>query len=170
MKRQINGVGGTGVLLLIAAAAVLPGVAEADGPQRFELTHPLYLEECGSCHVAYPPQLLPMPSWRALMGGLASHFGVNASLDPASVAAITDYLWAHAGRSERSAAAAPLRISETRWFRHEHREGQEGIPRGAFASEAIGSAANCGACHRGAAEGDYREERIRIPSLARRAD
>ena len=40
--------------------------------------NPLYQEECGSCHMAYPPGLLPGRSWEKLMTGLADHFGENA--------------------------------------------------------------------------------------------
>ena len=31
---------------------------------------PLYKEECGSCHIAYPAVLLPPGSWQKLMVGL----------------------------------------------------------------------------------------------------
>ncbi|HPQ24397.1 MAG TPA: cytochrome C, partial [Gammaproteobacteria bacterium] len=49
-----------------------PGVAPVDNP--------LYLQECGSCHFAYQPGLLPARSWNNLMGGLENHFGENAEL------------------------------------------------------------------------------------------
>ena len=63
------------------------------------------------------------------------------------------------GRSGRRAGAQPPRITETAWFRHEHDE----VPEAAWKRPAIGSAANCAACHRAAAQGDYRERNIRIP-------
>ncbi|MDP1920915.1 MAG: CxxxxCH/CxxCH domain-containing protein, partial [Myxococcales bacterium] len=37
-----------------------------------------YETECGSCHLAFPPNLLPAPSWKSVMGGLTDHFGQNA--------------------------------------------------------------------------------------------
>ena len=77
---------------LVAAA----GVAMADddersfrgrGPEVAPVSDALYAQECGSCHMAYPPGLLPGRSWQRLMGNLADHFGDNAEL-PGEDAAI----------------------------------------------------------------------------------
>ena len=45
-----------------------------------------YQAECGSCHVPYPPRLLPGSSWRQIVARLDRHFGADASLimDPAT--------------------------------------------------------------------------------------
>jgi hypothetical protein len=107
---------------------------------------PLYAAECGSCHVPYPPQLLPADSWRALMGRLDRHFGSDASLDAKLQADIGRYLAAHAGRRAAPAGAEP-RITATRWFRKEHRNE---IP-------ARNNPADCGACHPGAGKGIYED-------------
>ena len=53
------------------ALAVLLGVgAAAAGEHRFTASDPVWKAECGSCHVAYPPQLLPAQSWRKIMARL----------------------------------------------------------------------------------------------------
>ena len=57
--------------------------------------------ECGACHVAYPPQLLPPSSWKAVMAGLDRHFGTDASLDAATATEITAFLEKNAGRERR---------------------------------------------------------------------
>ena len=44
-----------------------------------------YVQECASCHVAYPPGMLPAASWARLMSGLGQHFGTDASFDPQEV-------------------------------------------------------------------------------------
>jgi hypothetical protein len=36
---------------------------------------------CGSCHMAFPPQMLPARSWTAIMDGLDKHLGENVVLD-----------------------------------------------------------------------------------------
>ena len=54
-------------------------------------------EECASCHMAYPPQMLDANSWRAVMNGLSPHFGSDASIDEKRRIAITDFLVAHSG-------------------------------------------------------------------------
>ena len=61
-----------------------PGVAPVTNPQ--------YIDECGSCHMAYQPGLLPARSWQKIMGGLADHFGDNAELDPDVLVGLTAYL------------------------------------------------------------------------------
>ena len=50
-------------IALLLALAALPAAAD---DVRLPAS-PTYRAECGSCHVPYPPQLLPAESWRALM-------------------------------------------------------------------------------------------------------
>jgi hypothetical protein len=116
--------------------------------------------ECGSCHIAYPPQLLPAQSWQRVMSQLDKHFGTDASVDPAIAAEIGAYLERYAG-SGRRAQVVPdsLRITETAWFVHEHDE----VPQAAWKHPAVKSAANCAACHTSAQQGDFRKRKIRIP-------
>jgi Dihaem cytochrome c len=106
-----------------------------------------YRSECGSCHVAYPPKLLPAESWRQLMGRLERHFGSDASLDAKTQAEIERFLAANAGRRGPPPGAEP-RITQTRWFLKEHR-GE--IPPGK-------SPANCIACHAGAEKGNFDDD------------
>jgi len=164
---------GLGALLAAALATAVLGVARADDDEeesgrRGIAMDPTYSEECGACHVAFPPGLLSRQSWQAVMGGLTEHFGTDASLDAATAARIDAYLQASAGRREtRGADGRPLlRITETGWFRREHRPGEHGMTRTVFDSTEVGSAANCQACHRGAAEGRYGEREIRLPRIA----
>lgn len=143
---------------LLAAMAVPFALA---GETRLAVRNPAYQQECSACHVAYPPQLLSAASWRAVMGGLDKHFGSDASLDPASQTEILRYLEANAGRRDTSAGGKPqLRISETRWFVHEH---SEELPRDIWKNPAVKSPANCMACHTAADKGDYSERTLRLP-------
>lgn len=143
---------------LLAMAACLPAHAEG---HRYAVNNPAYQAECSACHVAYPPQLLSAASWRAVMGGLDKHFGSDASLDSAAHAEILRYLEAGAGRRDTSVAGKPqLRISETRWFVHEH---SEELPRDIWKHPAVKTAANCAACHTAAEKGDYTERTLRLP-------
>ncbi|MDH5525696.1 MAG: diheme cytochrome c [Nitrospirota bacterium] len=144
------------------------------------VTNPLYAEECGACHFAYQPGLLPEKSWRNLMGGLADHFGDNAELPPGDQAEITAYLAENAAdrvdnkrsaRIMRSLAKkgidAPQRISDIPFIRHEHNE----IPRRKLADNPeVKTIANCNACHTRAAEGYYNEHDVVIPGFGRKRD
>ena len=142
---------------LFGGIALIAHEAMADG-HRYRADNARWKAECGSCHLAYPPQLLPAPAWRSIMAGLDNHFGTDASLDPAAAAEIGTFLQNNAGSGPR-AGAQPLRITETAWFRHEHDE----VHRAAWQRPSINGAANCTACHRTAEQGDFRERNIRIP-------
>ena len=116
--------------------------------------------ECGSCHVAFPPRLLPAESWRAVMSGLDKHFGSDASLDPAAAKEIGAFLQKNAGSNRHTSSGKPvLRITETRWFVREHDE----VSDRTWKNPKVKSAANCAACHTEAESGNYSEHGIRIP-------
>jgi hypothetical protein len=134
----------------------------------------LYQEECGVCHFAYQPGLLPAASWDRLMNGLEDHFGENAELDADTGAQLRAYLVANAadrvnsGRSPGIANSlrgdAPLRITETLYFKRQHDE----IPaRAVVDNPEIGSFSRCDACHTGAVNGSYDEHTVRIPGQGR---
>jgi hypothetical protein len=165
MKTQTTG-GAFAALTLIVLASIGATSAFADDDHiRAAISHPAYSNECGSCHIAFPPGLLAADSWRALMTGLDKHFGSDASLDVATTREIETFLTANASpRKTLSANGQPLiRITETSWFLKEHREGHEGLCARIFQSGAAKSAANCSACHREAIDGDYSERNIRVP-------
>jgi hypothetical protein len=106
---------------------------------------PTYAKECGACHLAYPPSLLPAASWRKVMSGLDRHFGQNAELDEATRSRLERWLVDQAGTAR--GGEAPLRISEASWFRREHRGASARVGKGRPAA----SFADCAACHSGAA-------------------
>ncbi|MGD2137388.1 MAG: diheme cytochrome c [Gammaproteobacteria bacterium] len=134
----------------------------------------LYQEECGACHFAYQPGLLPAASWQRLMDGLDDHFGDNAEVAADRGAQLRSYLVTNAadrvntGRSPRIAnslrGAAPLRITETAYFRRQH---DEIPPRAVADNPELGSFSRCEACHAGAADGSYDEHAVRIPGWGR---
>jgi hypothetical protein len=135
----------------------------------------LYKTECGDCHLAYPPSLLPAESWKGIMGSLADHFGDNAELDPATAEPIARFLadnaagkasGKYAERAWRATLgqAPPLRISQTDYFRGQHHE----IPAKMVTDNPdVGSFSRCEACHGGAERGDFSEREVRIPGVGR---
>lgn len=130
----------------------------------------MYREECGACHVAYPPGLLPSASWRAIMNGLDDHFGENAELPADMTARLAGFLGDNASdRGDRLKNArllrdvktqAPLRITELPYFKQEHDE----IPRRMVEDNPdVTSFSNCDACHQDAARGRFDEDTASIP-------
>jgi hypothetical protein len=146
--------------LSLAFAAAFPALASA-GAHRYGNDHAAYRAECGTCHIAYPPALLGAEDWRGVMNGLERHFGTDASIANATRAELAAYLEAGAGRRR---SAADGRISQSSWFRKEHRE----VAAATWSSTAVKSAANCEACHRRAADGDFDERSLHVPGEGRR--
>ncbi|MCK9379996.1 MAG: diheme cytochrome c [Sulfuritalea sp.] len=139
-------------LFALLAALALP--AQADSYRLPK--NAVFEEECSSCHIAFPPQMLHADSWRAMMGDLSRHFGSDASIDEKHRVAITDFLVANAGGRKtgdtRDAQGKPLlRITETARFAKKHRE----ISAATWKRPSIKSPANCAACHPLAAAGEY---------------
>ena len=131
-----------------------------------------YSQECGSCHMAYPPGLLPPQAWAQIMTpeALANHYGDDASLSEELRTEISTFLGANAanvalqmapsGASNAGAAASLPRITESVDFKREHDE----IPaRLVTGNPEVKSFSQCNACHRKAAEGNYDERWIDIP-------
>jgi hypothetical protein len=147
-----------GTLLGATAAPV----AWADGGRLMPPTVPAaYTQECASCHTAYPPGLLPAASWRRVMGGLARHYGTDASLDPATVQQLSNWLQAHAGTGRRGSEEPPQdRITRSAWFQREHRK----VDAAVWTHASVKSAANCAACHTGADRGLYDEHQLQFPA------
>jgi hypothetical protein len=148
--------------LLAAALSVPPAVADDDhhGARRAVPLLPAYRDECGSCHLAYPPGMLPASAWHRQMDRLAKHYGSDASLDETTHKAIADWLAANAGDERRSRGAPPEdRITRTAWFVHEHDE----VPAATWKRASVKSASQCNACHRQADQGDFDEDAVRIP-------
>ena len=137
-----------------------------------------YRDECGSCHFAYQPGLLPEKSWRKMMENLDDHFGDNAELNAEMQKYILDYLLFNSAdksdykRSTRIVGSlrtseVPLRISDTVYFIRKHDE----IPaRYVEGNKGVGSYSNCDACHTRAETGSYNEHEVKIPGVGRWED
>ncbi len=119
-----------------------------------------FQQECSTCHIAYSPGLLPAESWRKIMAGLDKHFGSDASLEAGDNKEITAFLVNHAS-NRWNAPTAPMRISETAWFRRKHDDRE--IDPGVWKNPQVKSPANCAACHPRTDRGDFNERDIRIP-------
>lgn len=133
-----------------------------------------YQDECGSCHFAYQPGLLPAKSWEKLLTAeaLHDHFGEVADLDKDTLQAIRDYALANAAdksyyKLARKIAAvtegteAPLRITEVRFIKRKHHDIPEKMIKG---NKDVKSLSYCNACHTKAEQGIYKEDTVSIPN------
>jgi hypothetical protein len=172
----------------LLAAALLANSAYARAEEEFldwlltfqrqknikPVTDKLYQEECGACHFAYQPGLLPAKSWDALLNAnaLRKHFGVNAELDKDTLRVIHDYAVDNAAdkswykRSRKIAVAteegpAPLRITELRYISLKHHKIPEKMIKG---NKGVKSLSFCDKCHTQAAQGVYDADTVNIPN------
>lgn len=150
---------------LIATFAIVfignTALADDDNRARTPLL-PKYQQECGACHVAYPPGLLPAASWPRIMNHLQRHYGTDASVDPATLKALSVWLNANAGTYKRVREDPPEdRITRSAWFVRKHNERE--VAPATWKLAAVKTAANCAACHTQAEKGSFSEREIRIP-------
>jgi hypothetical protein len=153
----------TWVTQSLAATKIFPPIANAG-----------YQKECGSCHMAYPPEFLPARSWNRVLGSLQDHFGDSAQLDAATQQRIHDYLVANAAdkaQNEHSfaimhslnASEAPLRITATPYIAGIHAAVLDpvwgGNPRPKTLTE-------CSVCHLRAQVGDYTMRKFTVTDEA----
>jgi len=139
------------------------------------VTDELYLKECGSCHFAFQPGLLPERSWKKMMNNLADHFGSDATLEPEDHKALSKYLTDNAADNAREYKrsikivksiandSTPDKITDVPYFVREHKR----IPKKVIMQEEIKTLSNCTACHTTASKGVYGERAIKIPNYDR---
>ncbi len=170
----------TGLLLISGTALAEENLWEALlSPFRQKEVNPVnnkpYKEECGSCHFAYQPGLLPTKSWEKLLTekALADHFGENAELDKDTLQIIYDYAIANAAdksyykRARKIAIAtegidAPLRITEVRYIKRKHHDIPAKMIKG---NKDVKSLSYCDACHTQANKGVFDEDTVKIPNF-----
>lgn len=165
--------------ILLATALTVPVVFSDD--DRHELRQrslgvapvvlDAYKNECSSCHMAYPPGLLPARSWQKIMTSLESHFGDNAELEGEDLKIISDFLINNSAdksdyrRSRKIMRSintndSPIRISDLPYIKREHHE----IPDKMIKfNPRVNSLGNCIACHVDAEKGLFNEHNVSIP-------
>lgn len=105
----------------------------------------LYVQRCGSCHLAIPPQTLPTDTWRVLVQDV-NHYGVQLQpLPRLDLNLIWPYLRTYS-RPIRPGETVPYRLGQSRFFRALHPKVELSQPIG------LGS---CQSCHPAAAQLDY---------------
>jgi len=129
------------VMLIVAVAAAwvyFRGYATAESGQPYLpfsqaalVQSEAWDKECGGCHLAYHPSVLPAPAWRALLDEQHAHFGEDLGLEESTVDALRAYMRpqsaeAHATPlawkidSTTRADATPRRVTETDYWKKRH--------------------------------------------------
>lgn len=158
----------------IAASAVIAMAAAvgATADDRFpSISNETVRSECGDCHIAYPPQMLPQRSWRKLMGTLPKHFDEELGLDDETKQQVLRYLLDNAADESEAKAArkflrglgsgdTPIRITDTPRWKDKHHE----LPESVWSDSRVATKGDCSVCHTEAARGLYDDDDgLRIP-------
>lgn len=152
----------------VAAAGKAPPVAFV-GPKLADNAQ--WREECGSCHLAFHPSLLPSRSWVRIMTEQKQHFGSDLGLDAATSTAVLSFMTGSAAERHQTepatkidlslkAEVTPLRITETPYWVKKHRD----ITQADWGSSLVKSKSNCAACHLDAEAGTFEDAAMRIPA------
>jgi len=134
-----------------------------------------YLKECGACHFAYLPGMLPARSWQKLLA-TTDHFGEALALDPAVAAQLSAYLMANAAdHSDYRGSEAilyrlgndvtPLRITNLPVMRQRHYIVSNLLHVNPKAG--VKKLTNCNDCHEKAAAGSFAYREIVVPGISK---
>jgi hypothetical protein len=147
-------------------------IANANVKQNYALLNSDFSKECGSCHIAFPPYLLPANSWDLMMGDLTNHFGDDASLDEPTTHSILAFLKKNSAENSTHQASlkilkslkdknSTIAITKTPYWIKKHKELEQDI----FASNEVKSKANCQACHQEIQNGLIENDLIKVPKI-----
>ena len=147
-------------------------VASSYVKQDYAALHQDFADECGSCHITYPPYLLPKASWTAMMKGLDNHFGDDASLDKTTNQSILAFLLKNSAENSTQKSSyyiaqslqgdsSTIAITKTPYWKHKHHD----INKEVFASNEVKSRANCKACHKDIQNGLLEHDLIKVPDI-----
>ncbi|WP_457747764.1 cytochrome b/b6 domain-containing protein [Sulfurimonas sp.] len=144
-------------------------LADTNEKINYNQEHPLFAQECSSCHILYPPFLLPESSWNTMMDDLENHFGDDASLDKADVLSIRNYLLSHSANNSTKEAAfyilqslennSTIAITKTPYWIKRHKN----IDKNIFHTKKVLKKSNCKACHKNFEQGLLNDSDIEIP-------
>jgi hypothetical protein len=165
---------------ILLAATRAAAIDDGFDPARYEkggfapASDATYRNECGSCHFAYLPGMLPARSWKAVVEGSANHFGESLSLPAATAQAIERYLVEHAAdRSDYRGSklmlsrladdATPVRITALPLMRLRHVVIRKLQSDGRVEAKL----ANCDSCHEKAATGSFAYSQIVVPGVTK---
>jgi hypothetical protein len=127
-----------------------------------------YRECAGSCHVAFPLQVLSADHWQKIMANLDEHYGDKAVITDKANREITNFVARNADTNGYSSRAdspnRPLpKLTKSSWFAHAHHT----ITNTLYSSPRVRSSSNCGACHTQAGQGSFLASEVRLPGDSR---
>ena len=139
-----------------------------DGPSLPD--NSLWREECGACHLAFHPSLLPARSWKVLMQEQASHFSEDLYLEQKTVQQIEAFLVENAAEQGLTEAAWKInrsipqseilrRITQAPYWIRKHQQISEAV----WQHPKVNGKFDCAACHIDAEAGTFEDAAMHLP-------
>ena len=130
----------------------------------------LWRQECGDCHFAFHPTLLPERSWRKVFEQQHEHFGDDLDLSEDTLKELLAFHLKYPAESNLTEPArkilfytpeneTPIRVTETHYWVKKH----EDVNPKYWKHKKVKSKANCRACHLDAERGTYEDSDMRLP-------
>ena len=128
--------------------------------------------ECGDCHMAFHPTLLPARSWQLMLENQNDHFEEDLDYEEEMIVELLGFAVKNAAESKQTEAAfkinktepessSPQRITGTVYWKQKH----DDIEGKYWKSEMVEAKNNCGACHLDAETGWFEDSNMRLPKL-----
>ncbi|WP_228055880.1 diheme cytochrome c [Lusitaniella coriacea] len=140
-------IAGSGIAFAMGKSPVSRAKSVDFVPEKFQLAQELYLENCGSCHIAIPPAVFPTQTWQQILENPEEHYSV--SLKPIigpELLIMWDYIKIFS-RALNEEEETPFRFLGSRYFKALH-------PRVDFPESVVHT--TCASCHPGAREFNFR--------------
>jgi hypothetical protein len=95
-------------------------IAIDDVPERYQNGLKLYRETCSGCHIAVPPEVLPMETWQTLLENPDDHYGTSVTgIIRLTQLLMWDYLRTYS-RPLNKDEPVPYYIERSRYFKALH--------------------------------------------------
>ncbi len=133
---------------LLAQVSAIEDTATVDRiPDRYQLGQQLYLENCATCHIGLPPQVLPTETWRRLLQD-PQHYGQTLKLlvDPPRLL-VWNYLQTFS-RPQTKEEELAYRVASSRYFKALHPKVKMSQP---------ANISSCVTCHPGVSQYNFRK-------------
>lgn len=140
------------LLFLIALVSVICGwqlemAIAQNQDNNFQISRELYLENCASCHIPIPAEVLPTETWQQILENPQKHYGESL---PRMISINTRLIWNYLRTFSRPLLlneTKPQYVTNSRYFRALHP--QVDLPQPVTHQ-------SCILCHPGAQKLDYR--------------
>ncbi|WP_333192556.1 MULTISPECIES: diheme cytochrome C [unclassified Microcoleus] len=133
---------------LLAQISTVEDIGTVDRiPEAYQLGQQLYLENCATCHIGLPPQVLPTETWRRLLQD-PEHYGQTIKLlvDPPRLL-VWNYLQTFS-RPQAKDEELAYRVASSRYFKALHPKVKMSQP---------ANLSSCVTCHPGASQYNFRK-------------